>query len=56
MATLVSAAHDGAPACVKVVVREPDETEGDRTVYTFHATGEIERTVAIEGDDDAPRH
>ena len=61
LAACVSAAHGGAAACVRILDPEGDlcggeEADGDSVFYTFHATGEIERTLAVVMDDEAVRH
>ena len=48
MAALVSAAHNGSPACIKVVDDDADESTGDhKVVWTFHANGQVQRDLAV---------
>ena len=61
LAAAMSAAHGGAPACVRILDRAGDLSEGEEAVsdaafYTFHASGEIEHTLAVVMDDGAVRH
>ena len=61
LAAAVSAAHGGAPACVRILDRDgdlsdEDEAKADSCFYTFHASGEIERTLAVVMDEEASWH
>ena len=61
LAAAVSAAHGGAPACVRILDRDGDLSEDEEEVsdtqfYTFHSSGATERVLAVVMDDEAVRH